>query len=278
VLASLASTLLAAPVARAQSRRPPDFELGVLPGAPARLLLAQYEPMRRYLARELKRPVQLSTAPDWASFHQRTVALDYQLVITAPHLARLVQLERGHVPLLAMQPNTKAMLVCLTSQPLPEVAALRGQALVVANPAALASLRGLQWLAENGLQRDKDFQVSKTTGDDSAASLVLRGAARAALLSAEEWGALPAASQALLQAFTTFSDLPQLLLMASPGLATGEFVALRSALLGFAAGSPDTQAFYAATGFNALLEPAAGVLESMDSLVPHTRKALGLAG
>jgi phosphonate transport system substrate-binding protein len=264
--------------AKAQGRATPPLEVGVLPGAPVRQLLSQYEPLRRYLSRTLPCGAQISTAPDWASFHQRTQALDYDLVVTAPHLARLVQLERGHVPLLAVQPNTEAMLVCQSSQPLDGVAALRGQALVVANPAALATLHGLQWLAENGLQRDRDFRLLKVQGDDSAAGQVLRGAARAALLGADEWQALPAATQAQLQAFATFSDLPNLLLMASPRLATRETAALKAALQGFAAAGAEAQAFYAATGYSGLQELAPGVLESMDGLVATTRKVLGLAG
>jgi phosphonate transport system substrate-binding protein len=90
----------------------PAFEIGLLPNISARVLLAQYQPLRDFLSRELKRPVQLSTAPDWATFHQRTVALEYDLVITAAHLARLAQLERGHLPLVSYTPDIKGLVVC----------------------------------------------------------------------------------------------------------------------------------------------------------------------
>jgi phosphonate transport system substrate-binding protein len=60
-----------------------------LPNISARVLLAQYQPMREYLARAMRRPVQVSTAPNWNAFHQRTLGLEYDVVVTAAHLAQL---------------------------------------------------------------------------------------------------------------------------------------------------------------------------------------------
>ena len=52
------------------------LEIGILPNISARVLLAQYQPMRTFLTQSLGRPVQLSTAPSWNAFHARTLAFD----------------------------------------------------------------------------------------------------------------------------------------------------------------------------------------------------------
>ena len=72
----LAVLLAAAPV----SAQPTALEIGVLPNISARVLLTQYEPMRKYLERVLGRPVQISTAPNWKVFQERTLAREYDLV------------------------------------------------------------------------------------------------------------------------------------------------------------------------------------------------------
>ncbi len=254
------------------------FEIGLLPSISARVLLAQYQPLRDFLTRELKRPVQLSTAPDWATFHQRTVALEYAWVSTGAHLARLAQLERGHLPLVSYTPDIKALVVFAASKPIKSIAELRGQTLVLSNPQSLVTLRGMQWLAENGLQQGKDFRSIKTPTDDSVGSVVVRGDAIAAMLSGGEFRAIPDAIKAQLQVLTTFAEVPGFVAMANPKMSQGDAQNLKTKLLQFASSSDEGKAFFAATGFTGMREPPAGLLEAIDPYVAATRKLLGQAG
>lgn len=265
-LCALPSRLLAQPV------RP--LEIGVLPNLSARVLLAQYQPLREYLARVLQRPVQVSTALTWSAFHQRTLALDYDLVVTAANLARLAQIDRGYEPLLSYTPNIKGMLVAASSRPVRGVADLAGQTLVLSNPQSLVALRGMQWLAEHGLKRDRDFKTIATPTEDSVGSVVARGDAVAAMVSGGEYGAIPAAIRAQLQPVTTFAEVPGFIVMASPRLAPAQARAIKDHLLNFANNADEGKAFFASTGFTGVRETAAGLMESMDPYVELTRKGL----
>lgn len=258
--------------ARAQSAAP--LEIGVLPYISVRMLLAQYQPMREYLSREMKRTVQVSTAPNWNVFHQRTLGFDYDFVVTGAHLARIAQVDRGFVPLLSYAPGIKAMVICAISKPIKSLADLRGQALALSNPQSLVSLRGLQWLAENGLQRDKDFKTINTPTDDSVGSVVVRGDAIAAMLSGGEYRAIPDAIRARLQVFSIFAEVPGFVVMASPKLSAADVRAIKENLLRFAAGSDEGKAFFASSGFMAIHEPEAGLMESMDPFAEPTRRML----
>jgi phosphonate transport system substrate-binding protein len=259
-------------LARAESTVP--LEIGLLPNISARVLLAQYQPVREYLVRELLRPVQVSTAPSWAVFHQRTLGLEYDLVVTAANLARLAQIDRGYVPLLSYSPRIKGLLVHASARPIKNVAELSGQTLVLSNPQSLVALRGLQWLAESGLVRDRDFRTINTPTDDSVGSVVVRGDAIAALVSGGEFRAIPDAVKAQLQILTTFAEVPGFIVMASPRVAAADAAALKALLLKFAGGSEEGKAFFAATGFTGMQEPAAGLMESLDPYVEATRKVL----
>lgn len=268
-------TLMAGAVPqRAWSQSAAALEIGVLPNISARVLLTQYQPMREYLSRELKRGVQVSTAPNWTAFHQRTLALDYDVVVTAANLARVAQLDRGFVPLLSYAPSIKGMLVFAGARPIKSVADLRGQTLVLSNPQSLVTMRGMQWLAENGLQRDQDFRTVNTPTDDSVGSVVARGDATAAMLSGGEYRAIPDTVKAQLQVLTTFAEVAGFVVLASPKLPAADVHAVKDQLQAFAAGSDEGKAFFAASGFAGMREPAAGLMESMDPYVDATRRVM----
>ncbi|WP_338416163.1 PhnD/SsuA/transferrin family substrate-binding protein [uncultured Sphaerotilus sp.] len=265
---------------RAGSAQSPDrpLEIGVLPNISARVLLAQYQPMREYLARETGRAVQISTAPSWQAFHQSTLALGYDVVVTGAHLARLAQLDRGYVPLLSYLPNMKGLLAYAGSRPIQRINELGGQTLVLSNPQSLVTFRGLQWLAENGLQRERDYRTINTPTDDSVGNVVLRGDATAAMLSGGEFRAMPEAVRAQLQILTTFAEVPGFIVMASPRLPAADTQAIRQHLLRFATSSDEGRQFFEKSGFTAIREPAPGLMESMDPYVSATRRALTPAG
>lgn len=254
--------------------QPSILELGVLPNISPRVLLAQYEPMRKYLARELQATVQVSTAPGWNAFHARTVALEYDLVVTAAHLARLAQLDKGFVPLVSYAPPIKGLLVVAKARPIAAVSELKGGTLVLSNPQSLVTFRGMNWLDENGLQRDRDFRTISTPTDDSVGSVVLRGDAVAAMISGGEFLAIPEAIRQQLQLLTVFAEVPGFVALASPRLAGPRADALKAHLLAFANGSEEGKAFFASTGFVAMREVAPGLMESMDTYVAATRRML----
>jgi phosphonate transport system substrate-binding protein len=272
--AGLAILLCCASQQRAWANTAAPLEIGVLPNISARVLLAQYQPMREYLARELQRPVQVSTAPNWKTFNQRTLHLDYDLIVTAANLARVAQLERGYVPLLAYAPKTKALLICASARPLKDLDALRGKTLVFANPQSLVALRGIQWLAENGLQRDKDLMTITTPTDDSVGSVVVRGDAVAAIISGGEYRAIPDPIKAQLQVVTTFAEVAGFVFLASPRLSGAQAQAIKAQLKRFASSSDEGKSFFASSGFNDLTEPEPGLMESMDPYVEATRQSL----
>ena len=271
LLAMLTSALLAQP-AWAQSATP--LEVGIIPNISSRVLLAQYEPMRKYLERVLGRPVQISTAPNWKIFQERTLALEYDLVITAAHLGRLAQLDSSYLPLLSYQPYIKGLIAFAKDRPIRDIADLQGKTLVLSNPQSLVSFRGMQWLNENGLRRDRNFTTIDTPTDDSVGNVIVRGDAIAAMLSSGEYRAIPEAIKAQVQILTSFAEVPGFVVMANPKYKPAEAQLLKDHLRKFATQSDEGKTFFANTGLTGFNEPAAGMMESMDAYASVTRKSL----
>jgi phosphonate transport system substrate-binding protein len=273
-------TLLAASLPRIAGAQMPPYplEIGVLPNINSRLLLAQYQPLRAYLLAQIHRQVQISTAPSWKTFHQRTLDLDYDIVVTASHLARVAQIDQGFIPLASCQPNIKGIIIYARARPMASISELEGQTLVLSNPYSLVTLRGMQWLAEKGLHRERNFTTINTPTDDSVGNVVVQGNAIAALLSSGEYRAIPAAIKTQIEILTTLSEVPGFIIMASPKLATEDVRAIKAHLLRFSTGSEEGKTFMSNTGFTGMTELPSGLMESMDQYAAATRKMLAIPG
>lgn len=269
LLGSLA--FVAGRATNAQTNTKP-LELGLLPNLSARILLAQYQPVREYLERTLQRPVQVSTAPSWNAFFRRTAELEYDVVVTAANMARVAQLDGGWLPLVSYAPQIKGLVVVAKRKPLSQIGELRGQRLALSNPQSLVTLRGMQWLAEQGLKRNVDFATMDTPTDDSVGNLVVRGDCAAAMLSGGEFRAIADDVRSQLQLLVNFAEVPSFIVIASPKLAPVQAAAIQRALLGFAAGSDEGKIFFAATGFAGMTEVAPALLAQLDPYAPETRR------
>jgi phosphonate transport system substrate-binding protein len=264
--------LLLAACGFVRAQQADTLEIGVLPNLSSRILFSHYQPMREYLERVLMRPVQVSTAPDWQSFYSRARKGEYAITITAAHLARLHQLESGHIPLVLFTPGIKALLVVDKDKPISKIGDLRGTTLALSNPKSLVTLQGMQWLAEQGLRRGENLRTLNTPTDDSVGNLVLNGDCVAALISGGEFKAIPEALRNRLQIFQQIAEVPGFVALASPGLPAPEVTRIRRALLDFTHSSDESSRFFAATGFKGLVDATEMQMKPLDIYLRETRR------
>ena len=276
-LRTLAATMafgLVAPVAQAQKVEP-SFTIGVLPNISARLILASYQPMREYFERELRRGVDIATAADFRQFTERTLRGDYQLIVTAPNLGRVVQLEASWDPLAMYEPRIPALLVALADNPDSSPVQLRGKALALANPQSLVALAGMQWLRGQGLQEGSDYRITLAANDDSLGAVLRSGEAPLAIMSGGEFRAKPESVRKLLRVVVEITQLPGFLVMANPRLPESEKQRLKALILAF----PQTEEgrrFFGLSGFSNIRPVLESELKGLDPYVDQTRKGLGL--
>ena len=122
------------------------------------------------------------TATDFTAFHKSTMAGEYDLVVTAAHLARLAQIEAGYIPLAAYQSVNQALLVTSKADPLKSIKDLRGNKIATLDRVALISLQTKVWLEKQGLYEDKDYQLLKTSSHNSSVYSVLSGESKLAII------------------------------------------------------------------------------------------------
>jgi len=150
----------AAPEQQQASRAEPDaLVVGVLPNISAEKLMAQYEHLKHYLEAQNPQKVTIRTSPNFKAFFESTMNGDFDLAVSAPHFARVAQLDRGLIPLVIYEPRINALLITPADQSLASPQELRGKVVAFANPQSLVAMYGITWLGQQGLQPGKDFEV-----------------------------------------------------------------------------------------------------------------------
>lgn len=251
-----------------------SFGIGVLPNVSARVILTSYQPMREYFERELKRGVDIATAPDFRAFAENTRRGDYQLVVTAANLGRVAQVDSNWHPLAIYDPKIPAILVALADNANASVTQLRGKSLALANPQSLVALAGLEWLGVQGLRHGADFKTVTAANDDSLGAVLRTGEAPLAIMSMGEFRAKPEAMRNTLRIVTEIAKLPGFLVMANPGLPAAEVKRLKTLILAFPQ-TDEGKKFFALSGFANIREVTEPELKTLDSFNDITRQGLG---
>ena len=251
-----------------------SFGIGVLPNVSARVILTSYQPMREYFERELKRGVDIATAPDFRAFAENTRRGDYHLVVTAANLGRVAQVDSNWHPLAIYDPKIPAILVALADNPNASVAQLHGKSLALANPQSLVALAGLEWLGVQGLRPGADFKTVTAANDDSLGAVLRTGEAPLAIMSMGEFRAKPEAMRNTLRVVTEIAKLPGFLVMANPGLPAAELKRLKTLILAFPQ-TDEGKKFFALSGFANIREVTELELKTLDAFNDSTRQGLG---
>ena len=275
--APAAPSAAAAGLAQVSSEEPDALVVGVLPNISATTLMAQYEHMKHYLEARNTQKITISTSANFKAFFESTMNGDFDLAVSAPHFARVAQLDRGLIPLVIYEPRISALLITPADQSLASVLELRGKVIAFANPQSLVAMYGRQWLEQQGLQAGKDFEMKGPRTDLGVGRMLLSGEASAAIMSNGEFRALPPEESARLRIAETIARIPNFVVLANPRLNRGLVARLKTQLRGFLADQDDGAAFASATGITAMNDADEAQLRELDSYLEQTRRAMGVA-
>lgn len=264
--------LLAPALAQAQTA-PRPLTVGLMPYLTTRALLANYQPIAVVLEQELKQPVQLLTAPDFDTFVKRVFDGEYDVVLLAPHYARLAVKEFGYTPLLVHKAPIRGVMVTSRNNPLSSTEELRGQTIAVAERSALLVIVGATILGDEGLREGSDYQFVENISHSSALHSAITGKSRAALIS---YSALSLAAPELQKDTVIWRELnriPGQFYIAHNRLLPERQKEIKAALLAFEK-SQQGQEFFKKTKHGGFRDPNREDAEFLDRLLPETRRQL----
>ncbi len=244
MIRTLALSLLAslAMLSSAWAVAPSPLVFGVFPNVTAKQIVEIYRPMADALEKSLQRRVLVYTARDFKTFVARTHEGEYDILLTAPHLAWLARQDAGYRPLLKYTQPVRGLLVVKANSAFHSEASLRGRTIATADALAVTVLAMQAELATLGLKPGVDYQSSDAGTHINAVMQVVNGRADAAMLGLHPYHLLPAELRPQLRVLAETPPLSSLMYLTHPRLRDAEAQAIRRALLDFAA-TPGGQAF-----------------------------------
>ncbi len=249
------------------------FTLGILPNHSARTLTTRYEPLRAYLEQHLRQPVRIESATNFTRFQARTRRGDFDLALTAAHLARLAQKDAGFQPLVQFTPDHTALLVASTDQPDATIEQLRGRQLAVVDRLAVTVTATLSRLAEQGLQAGRDFRVVEHRSHESAAYSLNSGLSAAIVTTRQGMLQIPVELRTKLVVLQQVDPIPALVFLARPALPGARAMRLKKLLLEFQR-QPAGVEFLRQVGYGSLVEADEVRMKRADIYLKTTRNTL----
>ena len=209
--------------------------LGVFPHLTARQIIETYRPLTEMLEKHLQRPVVIYSAPDFKAFAARAGQGEYDILLTAPHLAWLARQEAGYRPLLKYAEPVRGLLVVKSASPFEKPAHLRGRTIAVADSIAVVTLALQADLAAQGLGRKVDYLTIESGTHINAVMQVINGRADAAIIGLPAYNLLPPSVRRQVHILVKSAPLSSLMYLTHPRVRDAEVQAIHTALLAFGA-------------------------------------------
>lgn len=208
------------------------LKLGVVPYLSTRALLGFYQPLQKALETQLDRRVELVTAPDYTVFHQRTMAGEYDIVVTNPVFARIAQRDAMFEAVARATTNLTPVIIVSVTSPVKSLEELNGKTIAITEASATITQIGQQVLRQ---QEVKNPRFVVTRSHTNSIAFLQRGEADAAISSVTAIKqATPEARNSVRVIREISSNVPPIIYLVAPGRGLSA-AALRDVLLQFAA-------------------------------------------
>lgn len=251
------------------------LRIGIMPFNSALALLRTHQPLREYLQRNLKRPVELYTSSDYITYLNEALEQRFDILIAGPHFG-VMAVDQGYVALYRYRATLQPILVVRADSPVKTVADLRGKRIGLSSRLSISSIGGARWLQEQGLQMGRDYPISERATHGAAIAAVAVGDLDAALTTHTPLNQIPPDVRARVRILPTEIRVPHLMTLAHRRLGKVELERIRNALKSFAERSPEGQAFFAETGYLGYEPVDKKDIEMMRPYVDLTRRMIRL--
>lgn len=261
----------------AQPTQQAPLEIGIFPYLSTRALLSTYQPLQEYLEQRLHRKVNLVTAPDMRTFVGRTQEGVYTYVVTAPHFARLAQMEIGYRPLLRANRNLAGVLLARKDGAIRSIDQLRGKTVVTPDSLAIISLLGVELLKRNGLIAGKDVIIQSLPTHNAAVVTLQNGAADAAVVSHTAFLQMTPEQRAGLTVITQTAEVPHVMYLANAKVNATDAQTFTQLLQQFIEHTAEGKKFIDNLGYQGLRAPTEQELRSLDPYLDMLKADLAKA-
>ncbi|ARU30385.1 hypothetical protein CAP31_00955 [Sulfuriferula sp. AH1] len=227
--AALALTGLPA-AARAE---PATLTLGLFPNLPAHKLIELYRPLADYLEQQLNCKVNLFSAKDFRAFYRATRKNQFDILVTAPHLAWLAMVESDYRPLATFTSPVTGVVIARRDADVRTAVDCRGRTVAMVDPLSIVSQLGLNYFKTLGLTPNVDYRLAIYNNHANAALAVMIEKADCAVVGNLPFQQMAGEVQSQLRVVAETAAVPSQFVMTNARLPPALCERVRSALLAF---------------------------------------------
>lgn len=158
------------------------LRFGVLPYTSANRLVKVFSPIKRYLELKLNRKIELSTTTSYKTFLARTKSQYYDIALTPPHFALLLERYFGYKQLARVSGELYAVVIVQADSPYNNIRDLRGKVIATPDKMSMISLLGEKLFADNGLYWPGDIRFIAKSSQYSAGIATALGETDASII------------------------------------------------------------------------------------------------
>lgn len=267
-VAALAASCLALP-APASANITRTLTFGVLPYKTPQRLLSDLAPLSDVLSQGAGRPVSIQTAKSYAEFLQRTRSGDFDLLLTAPHFARLAETQLNYRPIAMTGYQVQAVLLVPTKSSIRSVADLHGKTIAMPEREAMTHQLGLALLKMHGLEVGHNIGLRVAASNQQGMAAPLRGEADASIGSMLLWQTSGLEKE--MRALAASRAAPGMILMAHSRVSQLTLENVRGAVLRIGQ-TPQGAAYLKASGHQSWEPVTPAIMRSLDGYARVTAR------
>lgn len=250
VWVALLMLVFLAPAAKAE--KPAPLVFGIFPNLSTQQILMTYRPLADALEKKFQRQVLIFTAPDFKTFVTRTHRGEYDLVLTAPHMAWLARQEAGYRPLLQFDQPVRGLLVVNKASALNTLQDMDNANIAIGDPLAVTVLAMQDLLAASGLKSGQQFRLYEAGSQSNAAMQAISQRSDAAIVGRQPLNSLPETMRQQLRVIAETKALSSQMFLTHPRVNERDAAAIQETLLAFER-LPAGQSFMTKSGFGKLV-------------------------
>ena len=226
-------------------------------------LVELHKPLKDHLETVLKTPVKMVSAPNFKAFRQRTRDGHYDIIFTAPHLARLAEKETHYRRVVATAHRGSATFIARKDSGIRTIAGIRGKRLALPPVSAIIHHMALKTLRAQGVDPQTEVTIVTTKSHNDPILRVSSGKVHAAAVGKAPWAGMKEKAGEHVVVIGQGVTIPGFMILARPEIDDAHLDALRLAFLSFNETNAG-RAYLAQSGYQKLMLISDPDMEEMD--------------
>jgi phosphonate transport system substrate-binding protein len=250
----------------------PKLEFGFLPYFSPAKLMELHSPLKQYLEENLNSRIIIISAPNFKEFQFRTKEKRYDIIFTAPHMARLAEFESGYQRVVMSRHRGRPIFLIRQDSSISKLQNLTGKKISLPPPRAIIHHVAVKALKRSGLQIGKTVTIVVTPSHSSALLSLLNHQVSVAVMGNAPWRTYQKKYKNQVKVLDASADFPGFLIMAHPKMPLKMVNQIKNVFLDFSITNAGRK-YLEATGLEDLVHIND---ETMAELDPYVEAIFGI--